>query len=254
MREAGSTGVLGGARRRSPTSYVARVVMQMFDIKWKARLEDAGVTTWLMARYMDDARTCLPPFRPGWRWGDAGLQFSQKWVMEDNRLTPTELTRNVLAGSMRGIESFLEFTFETCEDFGGWLPTLDTQLRVEQNNRVSYNYFEKETCNIMSIQSKSAMNENVKLQILSQNMIRRLMNVSEELGAENRGAIVDMYAKKLLQSGYKKEQTRKIVLNGIKGFENKKRSRQEKGLKLRSTAKMSSKNRHINKLLGKTTW
>ena len=30
-------------------------------------------------------------------------------------------------------------------------------------------------------------------------MVRRLMNTKEELGAENRGAFVDMYAKKLLQ-------------------------------------------------------
>ena len=41
----------------------------------------------------------------------------------------------------------------------------------------------------------------------------------EELGAKNRGEAVDKYAKKLLQSGYSKEQTRRIIVNGIKGFE-----------------------------------
>ena len=40
------------------------------------------------------------------------------------------------------------------------------------------------------------MNENSKIQIVSQDMMRRLMNTKEELGAENRGAFVDMYAKK----------------------------------------------------------
>ena len=47
--------------------------------------------------------------------------------------------------------------------------------------------------------------ENTKIQILSQDMVRRLMNTKEELGATNRGAVVDMYAKKLLQSGYSRE-------------------------------------------------
>ena len=84
--------------------------------------------------------------------------------------------------------------------------------------------------------------------------MRRLLNTKEELGAKNRGGVVDMYAKKLLHSGYSKEQTRKILKNGIKGFEGRRRSRLEKSLPMRSTAKMSSKSRHIRKLLGKTTW
>ena len=98
------------------------------------------------------------------------------------------------------------------------------------------------------------MNENMKIQIVSQDMIRRLLNTREEMGATNRGAIVDGYARKLLQSGYSKEQTRKIVKNGIKGFESKRRSRAAKGVPMRSTAKKSSRTRLIKKLLSKTSW
>ena len=47
-----------------------------------------------------------------------------------------------------------------------------------------------------STQARSAMNKNSKIQIVFQEMVRRLMNTKEELGAENRGAFVDMYAKK----------------------------------------------------------
>ena len=131
---------------------MAHVMMQMFEMVWKARLKGAGVVTWLLPRYMDDALAFLPPIRAGWRWGGNGLQFSQKWVVEDVNKTPTQLTKDVLAGSMKGIEGFLEFTFETCEDFeNGWLPTLDTCLRVEQDNSVSINYYEKDTCNNMTV-------------------------------------------------------------------------------------------------------
>ena len=241
---------------KEKTKTVARVAMQIFDIKWRKRLEEEGVVTWLLARYMDDARAFLPPFRPGWRWGEEGLKFCQLWVKEDRDLTPTELTKRVLAGSMVGVERFLEFTFETCEDeqFNGWLPTLDTCLRVENNNVVNYNYYEKETCAKMTVQAKSAMNENMKIQIVSQDMIRRLLNTREEMGATNRGAIVDGYARKLLQSGYSKEQTRKIIKNGIKGFEGRRRSRAAKGAPMRSTAKKSSRTRLVKKLLSKTNW
>ena len=85
-------------------------------------------------------------------------------------------------------------------------------------------------------------------------MVRRLLNTKEELGAKNRGIVVDKYAKKLLLRGYGKEQTRRIIKNGIKGFEGKRRSRIAKGLPLRNTAAGSSKNRFLKKLIGKTTW
>ena len=169
-------------------------------------------------------------------------------------LTPTELTKRILAGTMQGVETFLNFTFETCDMFNGWLPTLDTCIRVNENNVVEYDYYEKDTCASMTVQSKSAMNENTKIQILSQDMVRRLLNTKEELGAKNRGIVVDKYAKKLLLSGYSKEQTRRIIKNGIKGFEGKRRSRIAKGLPLRNTAAGSSKNRFLKKLIGKTTW
>ena len=211
--------------------------MQMFDIYWKERLAGAEITTWLLARYMDDARAFLPPIRHGWRWGADGLQFSQGWVEEDNMLTPTEVIKRVLAGSIENVEEFLAFTFETCEDFQGWLPALDTGLRVEEDNTVRYNYYEKDTCTKMTIQSKSAMNENTKMQILSQDVVRRLFNIREELGAANSRALVEKYAVKLQQSGYTREQMKKILINGIKGFEKKRRSRLAREGKLRNTAR-----------------
>ena len=247
QRKGGPIGLRG-------TCAVARVTMQLFDIMWRERLDGAKITTWLLARYMDDARAFMPAFKHGLRWVNNKLQFCQQWVVEDGHLTPTELTKQILAGTMQGIEAFLEFTFETCEQFNGWLPTLDTCVRVNEKNVVEYNYYEKETCSSMTVQSKSAMNENIKIQIVSQDMVRRLMNTKEELGAVNRGGVVDRYARKLLLSGYSKEQTRRILKNGIKGFESKRRSRLARGLPLRSTASGSSKSRYMKKLLGKTTW
>ena len=58
----------------------------------------------------------------------------------------------------------------------------------------------------------------------------------------------------MLHSGYSKEQTKKILKNGFKGYEGRRKSRLARGLKLRSTAKMSSRSRLVKKLLGKTTW
>lgn len=76
------------------------------------------------------------------------------------------------------------------------------------------------TCK-MTVQMGSAMEENTKMKILSNDLIRRFLNSSEELGNDEKCRIVDGYGKKLLNSGYDLERTREIVVRGIKGYESK---------------------------------
>ena len=181
-----------------------------------------------------------------------GLQFCVKWAMEDQHLTPTERTKRVLAGTMVGIEHFLDFTYETSEDegFNGWLPTLDTQMRIEEDNTVGYRYYEKDTCNKRTIQSRTAMNENTKMQILSNDTVRRLLTTREDLGDAYKGAVVDRYAVKLLRSGYKREQVRKILKNGIKGYIGQMRSRLKAGRKLGRVGIPDTWGSYLTRLVG----
>ena len=91
---------------------------------------DMKVNIRMMKRYMYDARTLLHPLRAGWRVKGGGLWFKKSWKEEDTHLSSTEITKRVVLESMNGIEDFLTFTGESCEDFcGEWLPTLDTNMR-----------------------------------------------------------------------------------------------------------------------------
>ena len=99
------------------------------------------------------------------------------------------------------------------------------------------------------------MGENGKMQSLSNDLIRRLLNTSETLGMAAKLEVVDNYTQKLFNSGYQISQARRIVLNGIKGYERRvKESRTEGGRKLHRTAEESSKKRTSKKLLGKSDW
>ena len=134
----------GGPIGLRGTCAVARLVMQMWDSKWLDRMAKMNVVLELAMRYMDDGRTFMFAMRAGWRWVDGDLLFCKRWEHEDRDLTPTERTRRVIQGTMMDIESFLRFTMETEEDFvSGWLPTLDTDLRVVNNNTVQYTFYEK---------------------------------------------------------------------------------------------------------------
>ena len=77
--------------------------MQIFDGKWEEVLDSLAIKTWLIARYMDDGRTCMPPIKPGWRFEDNVLKFKLSWEREDQELSPMEITRRGLLGTLQGI-------------------------------------------------------------------------------------------------------------------------------------------------------
>ena len=121
-------------------------------------------------------------------------------------ITPERRTKELLAKSMEGVESYLQFTMESGEDFeGGWLPTLDTSLKVGGDNQIMFKFYEKETTSKRTVQKRTAMEQNTKIQIVSNDLVRRMCNTMEELGEQERHVVIDGYAQKLLNSGYSKE-------------------------------------------------
>ena len=100
---------------------------------------------------------------------------------ENENLSQLEVTARVIRDSMNEVEEFLEFTVETVLDFQeGWLPTLDTSIRVVDGNQVLYKHYEKPTTTNTCIRKDSAMAENSKVQILAQDLVRRLHNTKKD--------------------------------------------------------------------------
>ena len=162
-----------------------------------------------------------------------------------------EITRNIIHASMNCIESYLE----TEEEFDGWLPTLDTDLTVDNNNMVLYKFYEKPMASNQVLHKRTAMAEDAKIRSLTNELIRRLLRTSERVPEATRVKIVDDFSQKLFNSGYALEQVRRIVLAGIKGYEKLlKNSKLPGGRELQRTAAESSKVRSRRKLTGKTEW
>jgi hypothetical protein len=169
---------------------------------------------------MDDERVALFPLRAGWRWHGEDLRWCPRWEMEDRGISPLKRTRRALFGTMTGFEDFLKFTMEIAEDFpDGWLPTLDTNLRVDVCNIIQYKFYEKEVGSNMVIQMDTAMGANSKMRCLGNEAIRRLANTSELLDQGTKNTIIDNYTQKLCNSGYTVNQARRILITGIKGYE-----------------------------------
>ena len=187
--------------------------------------------------------------------GDGKMEnFYLRRVGEDSMLTGQEITRRALENSMQEVIKCLNFTTEVGEGEERWLATLDTSLRVEPNNKISYTYYEKPTTTNVLVQRRSALEENSKNQILSNDLVRRLGNVDDQQNKEMIKTVVDSYSQKLLTSGYSRVQTRRIILNGIRGWENKKSRAKREQRRVNRTAKESMKGRVIKKAIGKNNW
>ena len=166
----------GGPIGLRATCAIARLVICAWDRKWKELITKNNITLEEYIRYMDDGRIILLPFRPGWRWSEGGVKFTKRWAMEDKDRTGLEITKDILDESMQEVFPYLNFTTEVGEGEEEWLPTVDIMMRIEPNNILSYKYFEKTTTTNAMIQKRSALDENSKIQILSNELMRRLAN------------------------------------------------------------------------------
>ena len=163
---------------------------------------------------------------------------------------------------MNSIYKNIQFESELCEDFkDDKLPTLDFKIWAEKGanedipeGMVLYSYFEKEMTSPYCIMERTAMAENSKIASLSQDLIRRMTNTSEMVPQEVRDEIVEKYVSKLTVSGYNKDQVRRIVEAGLKGYQTKLVKCAKNGTKLHRSAKSTLAGRQKKKLLEKITW
>ena len=79
---------------------------------------------------------------------------------------------------------------------------MDSNLRVGTDNIVQFKFYEKETSTKKTVQKSSAMEENSKIQTLSNDLVRRLANTRESMGAAEKCRVVDGYGQKLANSGF----------------------------------------------------
>ena len=192
----------------------------------------------------------------GWRWENNKLVFRKGWEEEDIKagLSTEAVTTRAMMMMMNSIYSNLKFEMETESMFSnGRLPTLDFTCWVV-NNKVLYSFFQKPMARKTVINRQSALSEKTKVTSLSQDLIRRMKNTSEDLPMDERIAIIDEYTKQLIASGYSLNQTKNIIESGLLGYETLVRKVEKGDAVLHRSASEGAGARKRKKLLGKGNW
>ena len=94
------------------------------------------------------------------------------------------------------------------------------------------------------------MSEHQKFSILTNEVIRRMSNVSAMISQDERIRIVDEFSKELKSSGYSRRRAREIVVCGLLGLERKRDRRRRQGMKFHRTGKQTLSQRLRKQLTG----
>ena len=195
----------GGPIGLRATCATARITMLFWDEKLDKILKDNNIGVDEGARYMDDIRLILDALQEGWRWIENGLYYSPEWEMEDKKLeeTATQRTSRIMKDIMNSVLKFLNLKMEIGDDFDNKkLPTLDLEIWVQPGGRVLYQHYEKPMNTNLVIQKSSALSENTKVSSLTQEVVRVLLNCSEDLDDSSRVEYLNKLSTKIRTSGY----------------------------------------------------
>ena len=66
--------------------------------------------------------------------------------------------------------------------------------------------------------------------------------------------LVNKFAQRMANSGYTRQQARRVIASGLKGYETARKRAERSGIRMHRSARAGAEGRNIRKLLAKTSW
>ena len=137
---------------------------------------------------------------------------------------------------------------------GFYMPILDIQVKVTDNNKIEYKFYKKEMSNHRVMLARSAMPPNIKRNSLAQEVIRRLRNTSRDLPWSEKAAILTQFSHSMMCSGYSEKFRYDILQAGVTGFERQCERADNGGSPVHRPRSYNIEERRKKKMLTKTFW
>ena len=249
----------GGPIGARMTMACARLVMQDWGESYRQILMEAKLLVDFLRGYVDDGRQVSTILAQGMRFSVELMKFviTEEGLEEDKISTESNNARmaRLCLPAMNAINCDLVFTMEIPEDFPLCkLPTLDFEMWLEWWG-INHTYFEKLMKTPYLLMQRSAMGEQQKASILSNELVRRLSNVNYgRVPKEEILRVIEQFIKQMKNSGYCLKQTREITVCGIKGWKGKIRRREKEGKGFYREGKSTLQTRVRKKLTEKESW
>jgi hypothetical protein len=192
--------LVGGPIGLLLTGTISRIVMLRWDRAYITKLEDMGLDMESYFRYVDDQGLTTWATPPGLVFRDGELKYVEE--AEELKKPADERTANLYKDVANTIMPMIKME----EDFpsknaNARIPVLDLEVWID-NNQVKHTFYRKPMANKEVINNKSALENRVKLNILVEEGLRRMRNVSPNVVWKETVRHLEEYQLDIMEAGY----------------------------------------------------
>ena len=218
------------------TGVVAQVFLVWWDQELKKRLAEINFQLRMHQRYVDDTNVAAKQTEVGARYEGEKIVITQMSVAEDEGIPADERTMRLLQQVASSIHPSIRLTIDfpsAHED--GKVPMLDVKMWIGEVNgerKILHEHYEKEMASKMVVHARSSIAEKTKRTILTQEVLRILLNSSKELPWKAVCDKVNQLMRKMQYSGYSPVFRMSVVKSALNAMETVS-SKEEMGIRPR---------------------
>jgi hypothetical protein len=215
----------GGPIGNRLSGALAKVYMLWWCRAFQKALSAAmeGITyffLYLLLFYVDDTNLAMEELEPGCRLVDGKVVVVEEEVEADRAIPGDRRTARVIQDIANSICETINMTIDCPSNHeSGWMPLLDLQVRVAEDNSLDYKFYSKKVANPLLLMATSALPDRVKRNSLVQQAMTRLRNTRRTLLWDTVADILTEFCLRLKWSGYNATYRAEVIYSAVTGYE-----------------------------------
>ena len=213
----------GGAIGLELTGNIAQVFMIWWDLQLKSRLSNMVMDAQLFKRYVDDVNLALRAIAAGTRYSDGAIYIDQDAVAQDLDIPADQRTMAIV----KAIGNDIHHSIQLEEDYpskhsDNKLPSLDLKVWIEKSEgstSIMHEFYSKDVSSNLVVHAKSALSWSVKRTVLSQEVLRVILNCSTSLPWERVVYHASQMMLRIQFSGYTKKFRYQVACSALKAYD-----------------------------------
>ena len=217
----------GGAIGLELTGVLAQMFMVWWDREFKARVEGLGIPLYMYQRYVDNINVIVGAVEPGAKIAGGMLTIDKKSKAQDSHRNKDEICMELLKEVGNRIHKSIQIEVDYLSKHeDNLMPILDLKVWIARKivimngqdctvNVVLHEFYTKEVSSKMMLSSRSALPMKVKRTVLTQEVLRVLLNCNPEIPWEQMVGHVNNMMRRMQYSGYSKGFRYEIVQSAL---------------------------------------
>jgi hypothetical protein len=181
----------GGPIGRQLTGALAQLFMVWWDREFEHKMKEIGLRLWMYKRYVDDVNSIMSVPKMGLRFDGSNLVEDEVAAEEDRLIELDERAMRLFKSVADIIHTSIEMEIDCPSRHDDHkLPILDLKVWIEEREEIEgqlkekivlHEFYSKEVASKSVVDARSAWSWNSKRTILTQEVLRILLNCSTEL-------------------------------------------------------------------------